>query len=406
MNQSIHRLSVLSFKFLQEELNETERLELQHFLDQSEENRLFFNELTNRARINEDLEHLSKMDSKVVWEAVVKANPELKKGTVLSFFLPTVKYAAAVILIAGLGGYWILSRTKNKPEAKRETAQISVNNDVAPGQYKARLTLADGSTVVLDSVTANSHLQQGGTKLYANNGQLVYEQKGKQKEVLYNTLTTSKGEMYAMLLSDGSKVWLNSQSSIRYPVVFNDNVRKVEVTGEAYFEVAPAVSLLPNGEKSKRPFIVEANGMEVEVLGTHFNINNYADEEATKTTLLEGKVRVHSAKNNAQTILMPGEQAVVPRGQNERIVVDKGVDVDAEVAWRFGYFNFNNADLKTMMRQLERWYDVEVEYQDKVPDAEFIGKIPRELTLSQVLNGLQGQNVHFKISGKKIIVTP
>jgi ferric-dicitrate binding protein FerR (iron transport regulator) len=406
MNHSIHRLSVLSFKFLQEELNETERMELQHFLDQSEENRLLFNGLTNRARINEDLEHLSKMDSKTVWETVVKANPELKKGRVVSFFLPTVKYAAAVMLIAGLGGYWVLSRSKNKAIPKKETAQISVNNDVAPGQYKAKLTLADGSTVILDSVTANSQLQQGGTKLYAQNGQLVYEQKVKQKEVLYNTLTTAKGEMYAMLLSDGSKVWLNSQTSIRYPVVFNDNVRKVEVTGEAYFEVAPSVSLLPNGEKGKRPFIVKANGMEVEVLGTHFNINSYSNEDAIKATLLEGKVRVHSAAGNAESILSPGEQAILKRGPDNRIAVVKDVDVDEVVAWKNGYFQFTYADLQAVLRELERWYDVDVQYDGAIPARKFLGKIPRNSNLSQVLATLELNNVHFKLEGKRIIVMP
>jgi ferric-dicitrate binding protein FerR (iron transport regulator) len=181
-------------------------------------------------------------------------------------------------------------------------------------------------------------------------------------------------------------------------------VRKVEITGEAYFEVAPSVAVLSNGQKVKRPFIVSLNGVTVEVLGTHFNINSYSDEEAVKTTLLEGKVRVHSATSNTQAILNPGEQAIVRHGQDDKITVDKDVDVDAEVSWRFGYFNFNNVDLKTMMRQLERWYDVEVEYNGQVPDIKFLGEIPRELSLSQVLSGLRRPGVNFKVQGKKIIV--
>jgi ferric-dicitrate binding protein FerR (iron transport regulator) len=144
----------------------------------------------------------------------------------------------------------------------------------------------------------------------------------------------------------------------------------------------------------------------VEVLGTHFNINSYSNEEVIKTTLLEGRVRVHSSTSNAEAVLNPGEQAVLKRTQDNRIVVDKDVDVDAEVAWRFGFFNFNNADLKTMMRQLVRWYDVEVVYQGEVSDIKFIGEIPRELSLSQVLSGLQRPEVKFKMEGKTIIVTP
>jgi transmembrane sensor len=182
-------------------------------------------------------------------------------------------------------------------------------------------------------------------------------------------------------------------------VAFMGDVRKVEITGEAYFEVAPAV-----GKNGKRPFLVGVNGMEVEVFGTHFNINSYSNESAIKTTLLEGKIRVHSSASNTEKILTPGEQAVL---QDNKIVVNKNVDVDAEVAWRFGYFNFNNADLKTVMRQLERWYDVNVVYEGKVSnDMELIGKIPRSMNLSQVLNVLQTQQVHYKVESHKIIILP
>jgi ferric-dicitrate binding protein FerR (iron transport regulator) len=329
----------------------------------------------------------------------VKANPELKRGTVLSIFRPTLKYAAAVILIAALGGYWFLSRNKKMPVAKTETKQTPVNNDVAPGQYKAKLTLADGSTIILDSAKTGQLVQQGEINVLNKDGQLVYEKRGETNKVLYNTLSTSKAETYLTVLSDGTKVWLNSQSSIHYPVAFMGDVRKVEITGEAYFEVAPAV-----GKNGKRPFIVGVNGMEVEVLGTHFNINSYSNESAIKTTLLEGKIRVHSSASNTEKILTPGEQAVL---QDNKIVVNKNVDVDAEVAWRFGYFNFNNADLKTVMRQLERWYDVNVVYEGKVSnDMELIGKIPRSMNLSQVLNVLQTQQVHYKVESHKIIILP
>jgi transmembrane sensor len=198
---------------------------------------------------------------------------------------------------------------------------------------------------------------------------------------------------------------LNSQSSIHYPIAFNGDLRKVEITGEVFLEVASSVARLANGQKGKRPFIVTTPDVEVEVIGTHFNINSYKDEQAVKTTLLEGKVNVRSITNKTQLILQPGEQAQLNR-ESKTISKAKEVDVDAEVAWHYGLFQFNNADLPTVMRQLARWYDVDVEYNGDIPNREFLGKIPRDMKLSQVLSLLEKQKVHFKIEGKKIIVSP
>jgi hypothetical protein len=404
MNKPIHRLSELSFKYLQEGLNEEERLELNDFLNESEANRQFFDDLINQVRINEDLEHLYKTDSNAVWESVVKANPRLKKGTVIAFFRPTVRYAAAVILIAALAGYWLVRHNENKQVAKVETTQKPVvNNDVKPGQYKAKLTLDDGTTMILDSAKNGRLVQQGGITVLSKDGKLVYQNsshvgKGREAKVLYNTLSTAKGESYATVLSDGTQVWLNSLSSIRYPVTFTGDMRQVEITGEAYFEVA---------HNSAMPFVVKVNDFQIQVLGTHFNINSYTDEPAMKTTLLQGKVRVRSSTTNDELILAPGEQALMNK-QTQAISKAKEVDVDAEVAWRFGLFQFNNADLKTVMRQLERWYDVQVSYEGNIQngDFEFLGKLPRNMNLSQVLSILEKQDVHFKIEGKKIIVRP
>jgi ferric-dicitrate binding protein FerR (iron transport regulator) len=303
--------------------------------------------------------------------------------------------------------FYFLIQKKHSDKTTVQPSIAKTNNDVAPGKYKAMLTLADGSTIILDSAKTGTLVQQGSTNVSNQDGKLIYKEGNKTNKVLFNTLSTAKAQTYATVLSDGTKVWLNSESSIHYPVAFTGEERKVEITGEAYFEVA---------HQANHPFIVSTGGMDVEVLGTHFNINSYADEPAIKTTLLEGKVRIHSAANNAETILKPGEQALIRQGQadnpsktsgrilSDMLRVTKDVDVDAEVAWRFGYFNFNNVDLKTMMRQLERWYDVDVEYEGQVPDIKFLGEIPRELTLSQVLNGLGRPGVHFKVEGKKIIV--
>ena len=340
--------------------------------------------------------------------------------------------AAASIAIALITTTIWLSNRKNKEVASTEAKPLPVVNDAAPGKYAARLTLADGRVIVLDSAREGALATQGSTVILNKGNQLVYDPskapaagEGDVKEG-FNTLSTAKGQTYTTVLSDGSKVWLNSASSIRYPVVFTGKERKVEITGEAYFEIATVEVSGPNNTRKKMPFIVTVNGIEVEVLGTHFNINSYSNEEDIKTTLLEGKVKVSSLREDGPSLLggiprssgqatqslssimlKPGEQAILRRGQDGGLAVVKDVDVNAEVAWRFGYFNFNNADLKTMMRQLERWYDVQVVYQGgEVSDFEFLGKIPRELRLSQVLNVLENQKVHFKMVGSKIIVTP
>jgi ferric-dicitrate binding protein FerR (iron transport regulator) len=317
---------------------------------------------------------------------------------------PMYVAAACILLVFLTGAYFLFFNKHQNQVAKKETSDAP-GNDVQPGSYKVKLTLSNGSSISIDTTHQGVVAQQGGITVINEGGKLVYRQTAKQKEILYNTLTTTKGETYATILSDGTKAWLNSQSSIHYPIAFNGDLRKVEITGEVFFEVAPSVAVLANGQKGKRPFIVKAPDVEIEVLGTHFNINSYKDEQAVKTTLLEGKVNVHSITNNAQLSLQPGEQAQLNR-ESQTISKAKDVDVDAEVAWHYGIFQFNNADLPTVMRQIARWYDVEVEYAGNISDREFLGKIPRDMKLSQVLSLLEKQKVHFKIEGKKIVVSP
>jgi transmembrane sensor len=305
--------------------------------------------------------------------------------------------AAAVMLIVVSLVFYVYNRS-HKDDVVKESPAVVQQNDVAPGQYKASLTLADGSVVAVDSFFNGKLVQQGNTNVYNKNGQLVYKEEKKGGAVIYNKLTTSKGEMYGTILSDGSKVWLNSQSSIKYPVTFVDDKRKVEITGEAYFEVASLT-----GQKGKRPFIVTIDGMEVEVLGTKFNVNGYNNEAQIKTTLLEGKVKV--SEGDAEKVLSPGQQAKLEKQTGEINTVDD-VDVDEAVAWRYGYFQFNDADLQTVMNQIVRWYDVSVVYEGNVPDKKFWGKISRNNSLSNILTALERYGVHFRIEGKKIIITP
>jgi ferric-dicitrate binding protein FerR (iron transport regulator) len=208
-------------------------------------------------------------------------------------------------------------------------------------------------------------------------------------------VTTPRGGQYQLLLSDGSKVWLNSASSIRFPVSFAGDTRRVEVSGEAYFEVAKNPSM---------PFKVDVDGKnEVEVLGTHFNINSYADEGSIKTTLLEGSVKVTSLKTHESKLITPGQQAQL--NKEGQITISKA-DPDKVMAWKNGYFNVDGADTKTVMQLLSRWYDVDVVYEGAIPQREWGGDIEKNLKLSQMLKILEKNNLHFRLEGRKLMVLP
>lgn len=311
---------------------------------------------------------------------------------------PTYVAAASIIIIAAIGYKWLGGMQNDQAQAPKQKAQPT---DVQPGGYKASLTLADGTVMPLDSFSKGQLVQQGGISVYSKGGELVYQ--GTQKgEVLYNTLSTGKGQMYVAMLSDGSKVWLNSQSSIRYPVAFNGDVRQVEISGEAYFEVAAAQNL--KSQHKKVPFLVKAPGVDIQVLGTHFNINSYSNEQLVRTTLLEGKVKVQASNSSSIAVLQPGQEAGYDK-QTGQIVKAEDADVDEAVAWKEGYFQFNGADLQTVLRQLVRWYNVDVAYKGEIPKRSFGGRISRKNSLLQVLTILESNGVHFNLQGNKIIVS-
>ncbi len=303
--------------------------------------------------------------------------------------------AAAVILFLATGSYFLLHKPDDKVIAKSNATQPA--NDIAPGGNKAILTLADGTKVILDSANNGAITKQGNvTIIKLNDGQLAYKPSTSSTSstistILYNTISTPRGGQYQLVLADGSKVWLNAASSIKFPNAFPGKDRKVEITGEAYFEVAHNVS---------KPFYVEAGGMEVKVLGTHFNVNAYTDESSVNTTLLEGSVLVSKGSENEK--ITPGEQAQVSGNGSIRI---SHVDVNEVVAWKDGKFNFNNANIHSIMRQLEKWYDIEVVYQ--VPDTNetFMGSISRNVNFSQILDMLEKTgSLKFEIVGRRVIV--
>jgi hypothetical protein len=291
----------------------------------------------------------------------------------------------------GLGTYLLLN---SDTKQQREVAiQKQPTKDIAPGSNKAILRLADGTEILLDSAHDGTLAQQGVVKIIKlNNGQLAYNpQKGKSEEILYNTITTPKGGQYQLVLADGTKVWLNAASSLRFPAAFAGKERIVELNGEGYFEVAKNASM---------PFHVRVHDMDVQVLGTHFNINAYTDETAMRTTLLEGSVQVSQGEQTQ--LLTPGQQAAA--SQNGQIQLADGVDVEEVMAWKNGMFQFQGADLETILRQAARWYDIDVEYKQRISDR-FSGQISKNVNLSQLLKILElTGKVHFEIEGRKIIV--
>jgi len=302
------------------------------------------------------------------------------------------RYAAAAVLVIAVGILAVVKYTDR--QQSKQVAEVVKPNDVLPGRDRAVLTLANGKAIILDSAQGNI-VKEGDLTVNNQNGKLGYE--GKDNEVQYHTLSTPRGGQYQLRLPDGTDVWLNAASSITYPTAFTGANRKVTITGEVYFEVAK--------DKTK-PFTVNVdNKSEVEVLGTHFNINSYGDDGNIKTTLLEGSVRVQSAIGNRQSaMLKPGEQAVM--AGNSPLTIDHSPDLEQVLAWKNGLFNFNQADLKTVMVQLARWYDIDVKYEGNIPARTFRGKITRDLKLSQVTKILEEVGVQFKIEGRTLVVMP
>jgi transmembrane sensor len=312
--------------------------------------------------------------------------------------------AAALIVVIGTGAYFFNERTGNAQTQLSKTFPAKETiKDVLPGGDKAILTLANGQQIVLDNAANGILAQQGNADVVKlSNGQLAYKGTGvKTNEVIYNTLGTPRGGQYRLVLPDGSKVWLNAISSIRYPTAFTGNERIVEITGEAYFEVT--------SDKTK-PFRVicktagqPAQGegsMTIEVLGTHFNINAYSDEPTIKTTLLEGSVKV--SRENHSIVIKPGEQTQLNNG-TLKVVHD--ANVDEAIAWRNGLFEFQDTDLQSILRQVMRWYDVDVEYQGNLPERYFTAIISRDKTLTGVLEILKLSDIDYKLEGKKLVIT-
>ena len=380
------------------DLTAEEQEELNEWLQESEQHRRLYEEIKNPAVFRRAMQEMSGYDSQALWQKISNRVQGKKTKPVQAIRRNMMRYAAAAIILFLLGGavYYLIN---NKKEPGMSMASQPGNlpvHDLAAASEKATLILNDGSTLVLDNSSNGEIVKQGNATVIKEDGLLAYNSdNGKSSStIFYNTLKTGKGEHYSSLvLSDGTKVWLNAVSSIRFPASFTGKERLVEVTGEVYFEVAKNVSL---------PFRVLARGSEIEVLGTKFNINAYEDESTIKTSLVEGSIRLRWERE--ERILNPGQQVIMQKDAPLQLIED--ADLEEVTAWKNGRFKFSGTPIEEIMRQVARWYDVEIQYEGKVSH-HAVASISRTVPVSKLLQLLElTDRVHFKVDGRKITVTP
>jgi ferric-dicitrate binding protein FerR (iron transport regulator) len=356
-----------------------------------------------------------------------------RRAKIIRFIRRLAVAAVFVVCLSGVAWWWLTARQPSNNEVAQEKT-INKNSTITPGGNKAILRLGDGREIILDSAGQGTLVLQGQSKVIkSGDGQLSYQSTDNvSAETVYNTVATPRGGQYQLILADGSKVWLNASSSLRYPTCFTGNERRVELTGEGYFEIA---SRLGDGKKIPFKVIIPpqtgAPGATIEVLGTHFNINAYDDETAVRTTLLEGSVSVRSAigpapkreqsgkVNEAAAVLKPGQQAVIAMhspltidpasaeamaGKHSPLTINHSPNLEEVMAWKNGLFQFKAADLETILRQAARWYDVQFIYNGNIPER-FSGQISRSANAEQLLKILElTGKVKFEINGKTITV--
>ena len=389
-------------------LSEDEAAVLFQWMSEDPENELLLNSLKNDAHLKNELQRYYDGDPSTVGRRLSAQFPGFDNFEPISqplslrvHFLRTkwLRVAVAVILFLGVGGYLFLRDQDTKPVVTQST-NSRTQKDILPGTNKATLVLGDKSIIELDTASNGILAKQGESEIIKSaDGELFYV--GSNKEinthvpVFYQKLITPRGGTYQITLPDGTQAWLNAESSIRFPSVFNDNTRTVEITGEVYFDV--------KANKSK-PFVVKTIKEEIQVLGTSFNANSYAEESNPKTTLISGSVKILaadwriSAVLNKGTILQPGQAY-----RNGKIIT---TDVQQDIAWKNGYFNFNHVDLPTAMQQIARWYDVNIIYEGKIPNIHFGGEMQRDLTIQQMLKALGAMGVRFELNGRNLTVKP
>jgi transmembrane sensor len=393
------RITELTLKAASGVLTPEEQVELDAFLEAFPDNRRRFEERIQKQNVALGLRAWDEAEKteEESWSRVSRRFTDVNRPAKRRIVFFRRSFAAAAVLLA-IAGAWLFWVNRQHTSASQMPVAFTTKNDILPGGNKATLTLSNGKRIVLDDTKTGTLAEEGAMKIIKkDSGQLRYtslrEKPGEKRDLSYNTLTTPKSGTFMVVLPDQTKVWLNSASSLKYPTSFEGQTsREVSLTGEAYFEVA---------KRPGQPFAVKLNDMKVDVLGTNFDIMAYGDEPAVKTTLLEGAVSV--VHRDQRALLKPGEQALL--GSAEALKVMKA-DVNVAVAWKNGFFNFDQADLQAVMRQLARWYGIEVVYNGSVPSRSFFGVIDRQLTLSQALKILESNDIHFSIEGNKLLITP
>lgn len=411
MSELYQHVDELIVKHLQQSLTEAEQLELQQWINLSAENKQLFDRLTQQESVQQELKQLYRFNEEKGW-SMIKTQYGFGKEALEETGSRRFKWgrwavAAGIVGLLFVAGYFL--NRKEGPSTIAQDDKKNLQTDVkAPDKNRAMIILADGSKVYLDSSTNGELVKQGDVKLVKNaDGSVEYssafaEASPDKRELVYNTLSNPRGSIVIdMTLSDGSKVWLNAGSSITFPVAFIGNERKVSITGEAYFEVA---------HNAAKPFYVSKGEITIQVLGTKFNVNAFDDEAELKVTLLEGKVQVTGSgtATNQTLMLKPGEQAVY-YSNTVKLTKETAVDVEQVMAWKNERFIFSGNDIRSVMRQLSRWYDVDIQYEGSIPADEFIGVISRSRyeNISSILNILEKtKTVQFKVEGRRVTVMP
>ena len=375
-----YRTAYLIAGFLKQTLSEPEKKELDEWILASDENMIIFEKMTDEKNISQANEWFQKMN---VEDELLKTKIKINTKTPSRFWKYTV---AAAVLAAVIIGIYLYQNSVNNID--KPTIAVE-KQDLMPGSNLATLTLDNGKVIELGNNGADTTIN-GHVKVLRKDGQLVYDAGViSTNEIVYHELNVPRKGQYKVVLPDGSKVWLNSESSIRYPASFGDKERKVFVTGESFFEVA---------KNKDKPFRVVSGDVTIEALGTQFNVNSYSNEPFFSTTLVEGSVLI--TKGTAENILKPGQLAKLTKDNFEIAQVN----IDSAIAWKNNQFKFKDTPLDAIMRQIERWYDADVEYKDQVT-LHMNATISRDVPVSKLLKIFEETNqVHFEIEGKKIKV--
>lgn len=404
MNEKSKAIADLVQKHLNDDLNDQEKQELDNWLQESDENRLFFERLTDEKSLSATLSEYD-ISKDIVYGKIKKAIPlngEKKKrpaGIVWLNPRRITAIAASILVVGGALVWWSISSNDNPGTG---TAVVPASQrDRQPAFEGAILKLADGQEIILDDAKDGAVAKEGSTQITKQGGLLLYNSNDASGKVLYNTLSTPKGRVYKLSLPDGSKAWLNAASSIRFPAAFTGKERHVEISGEVYFEIK---------QDKEMPFFVKVDPFTtIEVLGTEFNVNVYENEKILRTTLLTGSIRVQNREQEQKgnsVLLKPGQQAQWKNVATvQAITVAQHVNTEKVTGWKDGFFNFDDLTLEELMREVERWYDVEVVYEKGIPAKSFFGKVSRNLSLLDFMDGLKDWGVRFRLEGRKLIIT-